>query len=632
MSETINKLDIKSMNISEYKKNKLKELFPEVFSEDKIDFEKLKLSLGEEVSDSEERYGLQWPGKKDCFKIIQKPSIGTLKPCKEESLNWDTTENIFIEGDNLEVLKLLQKSYYNKIKMIYIDPPYNTGGEFIYPDRFQENLETYLAYSGQVNKDGKKFSTNSETSGRFHSSWLNMMYPRLYMARNLLKNDGAIFISIDDNEIDNLLKLCNEIFGEENFISNFIWQKNFAPKNDNKYISNSTEFIVCFAKNKSQFKRNLLKRTEKHNVGYNNPDNDKRGLWTSGSMLATSFSESGVFEIIAPNGKIHNPPAGRCWRYSKQKIEELKLDNKIWYGSDGNGVPRIKRFLNEMPDGIVPQNLLKYEDVGSGQDASKTLKQIFNKQIFDFPKSIKLIQRFIEIATADNDIILDFFSGSGTTAHAVIDFNFKNFKNLKFINVQLPEPCDEKSEAFKSGYKTIADIGKDRIRLVCKNLIDKIEEENNKESSRLNIEQKKVGLHNIFGFKVFKLDVSNFNIWDGNIEINKIENQLEKALFHTNINSSEEDILFEIILKSGFELSIKIETKIINEKKIYSIKDNSLIVCLEKNIDLSLVKEISKLQPARIVFLDSSFNQNDELKTNTVQILKSFDISDFKII
>lgn len=632
MSETINKLDLKSLNISEDKKNKLKELFPEVFSEDKIDFEKLKLTLGEEIADSEERFGLQWPGKKDCFKVIQEPSIGTLKPCKEESVNWDSTENIFIEGDNLEVLKLLQKSYYGKIKMIYIDPPYNTGGEFIYPDRFQENLDTYLAYTGQVNEEGKKFSTNSETSGRFHSTWLNMMYPRLFLARNLLKNDGAIFISIDDHEIDNLIKLCNEIFGEENFISNFIWQKNFAPKNDNKYISNSTEYIVCFAKNKSLFKRNLLKRTEKHNLGYNNPDNDSRGLWTSGSMLATSFSESGVFEIIAPNGKIHNPPAGRCWRYSKQKIEELKSENKIWYGSDGNGVPRIKRFLNEMPDGIVPQNLLKYEDVGSGQDASKTLKKLFDKQLFDFPKPVKLIQRFIEISTADDDIILDFFLGSGTTAHAVIDYSFNNSKKLKFITVQLPEPCDEKSEAYKSGYKTIADISKERIKRVCENIVNSFEEEKKKKLGELNLEENNKFLDNKLGFKVFKLDSSNFKIWDGNIDNNNIENQLTKALFHVNNNSSEEDILSEIILKSGFELSIKIETIHLGSKKIFSVEDNSLIICIEKNIDIELIKQIAEFQPARVVILDSGFSNNDELKTNTVQILKSYDITDFKII
>jgi adenine-specific DNA-methyltransferase len=630
--ETIKKLDLNSFNISEDKKSKLKEVFPEVFIEDKIDFEKLKLTLGEEIADSEERFGLQWAGKKDCFKVIQEPSVGTLKPCKEESVNWDTTENLFIEGDNLEVLKQLQKAYYGKVKMIYIDPPYNTGGEFIYPDRFQENLDTYLAYTEQVNDEGKKFSTNTETSGRFHSNWLNMIYSRLFLARNLLQNEGAIYISIDDNEIDNLKKVCNEIYGEENFISTFIWQKNFAPKNDNKYISNSTEYVLCYAKNKNLFVRNLLKRSEKHNAGYSNPDNDNRGLWTSGSMLATSFAQSGVFSIKSLNGKIHNPPAGRCWRYSLNKVEELLNDGRVWFGMDGNGVPRIKRFLTEMPDGIVPQNLLKYEDVGSGQDATKTLNNIFGRQLFDFPKPTKLIQRFIEITTKDNDIILDFFAGSGTTAHSVMLSNIENNTNKKFIVVQLPEPCDEKSEAFKAGYKTIANISQERIRRVIDKIETEVKAEELKNQGKLNLEEGKTKNKLDLGFKVFKLDRSNFKTWDGDIKNNEIQNQLEKALFHIDTNSSEEDILTEILLKSGFQLTVEIDEIIIATKKVYSIAEGSLIVCLDKDITKELIQEIAKLEPARVVCLDSGFKERDELKTNAVQIMKSHGIDDFRTV
>lgn len=630
--EKIDKLDLKSLNISEDKKSKLKELFPEVFTEDKIDFEKLKLTLGEDIADNEERFGLQWAGKKDCFKVIQEPSIATLKPCKEESVNWDTTENLFIEGDNLEVLKQLQKAYYGKVKMIYIDPPYNTGGEFIYPDRFQENLDTYLAYTEQVNNEGKKFSTNTETSGRFHSNWLNMIYSRLFLARNLLTNDGAIFISIDDNEIDNLKKVCNEIFGEENFISTFIWQKNFAPKNDNKYISISTEYVLCFAKNKNLFNRNLLKRTEKHNSGYSNPDNDIRGVWTSGSMLATSFSESGVFSIKSLNGKIHNPPAGRCWRYSVNKVKELLNDGRVWFGKDGNGVPRIKRFLTEMPDGIVPQNLLKYEDVGSGQDATKTLNNIFGRQLFDFPKPSKLIQRFIEITTKDNEIILDFFAGSGTTAHSVMLSNIENNTNKKFIMVQLPEPCDEKSEAFKAGYKTIADISKERIRRVINKIETEEKEEVLKNKGKLDFEETKLQEKLKLGFKVFKLNRSNFKTWDGNIKNNEIQNQLEKALFHIDANSSEEDILIEILLKSGFQLTVKIEEITLASKKVYSIADGSLIISLDKNLTTELIQEIAKIEPARVVCLDAGFKEQDELKTNAIQIMKSHGVDDFRTV
>ena len=296
--ESIDKLDLKSLNISEDKKSKLKELFPEIFSEDKIDFDKLKLTLGEGIADNEERFGLQWAGKKDCFKVIQEPSVGTLKPCKEESVKWDTTENLFIEGDNLEVLKQLQKAYYGKVKMIYIDPPYNTGGEFIYPDRFQENLETYLAYTGQVNDEGKKFSTNTETSGRFHSNWLNMMYPRLFLAKNLLKDEGVIFISIDDNEYDNLKKVGDEIFGEENFIANIIWQKKFSRSNDATYFSTMHDHILCYAKTSKLINPlkgwdlNLIERGSDVPSGYSNPDNDIRGNWASVVLSAKSGSES----------------------------------------------------------------------------------------------------------------------------------------------------------------------------------------------------------------------------------------------------------------------------------------------------------------------------------------------------
>lgn len=640
MSETTNKLDLKSMNISEDKKNKLKELFPEVFSEDKIDFEKLKLTLGEDVSDSEERFGLQWPGKKDCFKVIQEPSIGTLKPCKEESVNWETTENIFIEGDNLEVLKLLQKSYYGKIKMIYIDPPYNTGGEFIYPDRFQENLDTYLAYTGQVNDEGKKFSTNTETSGRFHTNWLNMMYPRLFLARNLLKNDGVIFISIDDNEYDNLKKVCDEIYGEENFIADIIWQKKFSRANDAAYFSTMHDHILCYSKI-SKFidvdncwNINLLSRGNEIPSGYSNPDNDSRGVWTSVVLSAKSGSENLKYTIINPKGKECIPPDGRFWSVNKNKFDELVKDNRIWFGKNGDGTPRLKTFLSEVQDGLRPNTIWFHNEVGHNQEGRQLLKSLFDdKAYFDSPKPIRLIKHILSITSDKSDFItLDFFSGSCSTAHGVLDLNKQDSGKRKFIMVQLPEPCDEKSEAYKAGYKTIADIGKERIRRVINNIEKEIIEEETKNHGKLELEESKLKNKLDLGFKVFKLDRSNFKTWQGDTENNQIENQLEKALFHIDSNSSKEDILTEIIVKSGFELTVKIDSKVLANKEVFSIENDSLIICLDDNLNEEVIKEIAKLEPARVVCLDSGFNQKDELKANAAQILKSHGVEDFRTV
>lgn len=428
------KLQGTSMDIVQDNIEKLKQIFPEIFTEGKIDFQVLKQLLGEHIENDKERYSFTWKGKTQARQIAQDMSTGTLRPDRDNSKDWENTENLYIEGDNLEVLKLLQKSYHGKIKMIYIDPPYNTGKDFVYKDNFRDNIDNYLTITGQKSENstggGYKLTTNLESNGRYHSDWLNMMYPRLKLARNLLTDDGVIFISIDDNEVTNLKKICDEIFGEENFISNLIWQKNFAPKNDNKYISNSTENIFLIAKLKDSFKRGLLPREEKHNLGYNNPDNDIRGVWTSGSILATTFSEKSVFEIIAPNGKRHLPTNGRCWRFSKEKIKELQNDNRLWFGTDGNGVPRIKRFLSEMPNGIVPQNLMLYQEVGSNQDGNKELTEIFNTQIFNFPKNIKLMNRLFRIADLNtNDIVFDFFSGSATTAHAVMQLNAEDGGN-----------------------------------------------------------------------------------------------------------------------------------------------------------------------------------------------------------
>lgn len=404
------KLDGKSIDIVEENKEILKNLFPEIVTEDKINFNKLKELLGEDIEEKDEFYDFTWEGKTEAYNESQIPITKTLRPKKEESKNWDTTKNLYIEGDNLETLKILEDSYRNKIKMIYIDPPYNTGGDFVYNDKWNETTLEHLKNTNQLSEDGLKISTNTKKKGRFHSKWLNMIYPRLIVGRRLLTEDGVIFISIDDNEEYNLKKICDEVFGEENFISNIIWEKNFAPKNDNKYISISHEYALCYAKVKNKFKRNLLPRNEKHNKGYKNFDQDKRGLWSSGTMLATTFSEKYVFGIKKPNNEIAYPPKGKCWRYSKNKIDDLIKDNRIWFGKDGSNVPRVKRFLSEVPNGIVPQSLWKHVDVGNNQNATNDLKKIFDgKTIFSFPKPVEYIKQMIHIGTNKNDIILDFF-------------------------------------------------------------------------------------------------------------------------------------------------------------------------------------------------------------------------------
>lgn len=622
------KLQGTSMDIVQDNIEKLKQIFPEIFTEGKIDFQVLKQLLGEHIENDKERYSFTWKGKTQARQIAQDMSTGTLRPDRDNSKDWENTENLYIEGDNLEVLKLLQKSYHGKIKMIYIDPPYNTGKDFVYKDNFRDNIDNYLTITGQKSENstggGYKLTTNLESNGRYHSDWLNMMYPRLKLARNLLTDDGVIFISIDDNEVTNLKKICDEIFGEENFISNLIWQKNFAPKNDNKYISNSTENIFLIAKLKDSFKRGLLPREEKHNLGYNNPDNDIRGVWTSGSILATTFSEKSVFEIIAPNGKRHLPTNGRCWRFSKEKIKELQNDNRLWFGTDGNGVPRIKRFLSEMPNGIVPQNLMLYQEVGSNQDGNKELTEIFNTQIFNFPKNIKLMNRLFRIADLNtNDIVFDFFSGSATTAHAVMQLNAEDGGNRKYIMVQLPEVCDEKSEAYKAGYKNICEIGKERIRRAGEKIkSDETLPAENRE--KLDI-----------GFKVFKLDSSNIKEWDSETE------DLKQSLFDSidNIKSDRTslDILYEILLKYGLDLNVPI----VENKYFYSIGGGTLLINLDKEIDMEVIDsiceeyktllEIDEDFKTTVVLRDSSF-ANDVDKTNAMKKLEQVGINEVRSI
>jgi len=478
------KVNLMSMNITEEQKSKLKQIFPYVFNEDKIDFDKLRLTLGEAVDEGRERYGMTWAGKSECFKIIQQPSIGTLKASKEESVNFDDSENLFIEGDNLEVLKILQKSYYGKVKMIYIDPPYNTGKEFIYPDKYAETLDTYLAYTGQVNDEGIKFSTNTESDGRFHSKWLNMMYVRLFLARNLLQDDGVIWISIDDIEVGNVRQMLNEIFGEENFVATFIWEKRKTREN-RRVFSFNHDYIVCYAKEKNAFQlsRNLLPLTEEARSRYKNPDNDPRGDWQSVALTAQAGhgTSAQFYTIITPSGRKVDPPSGNCWRVTEHRLKEMIEEKRIWFGEDGNNVPRQKVFINEQDEGLTPHTLWTADEVGTTDSAKRSLNLLFNGvTIFDTPKPVELLTRMCQISMGPEDIALDFFAGSASLSEAILRLNYSDKGKRRYIVVQLPEPCDEASEAYKAGCKTIADIGKERIR----RLISKIEDEHKQSSSQ----------------------------------------------------------------------------------------------------------------------------------------------------
>lgn len=630
------KMDLKSMDISADNRAKLKQLFPTVFTEtrnekgelvESIDFEKLKAELGTftDVFESRrERYGMDWPGKKDCMKIIQQPSVATLKPCREESVNFDTTENLFIEGDNLEVLKLLQKSYYGKVKMIYIDPPYNTGKEFIYPDNYSESLETYLAYAGLVDDEGKKFSTNTPNEGRFHTKWLNMMYPRLYIARNLLREDGVIFISIDENEASNLRLLLNEIFGEENFVASIVWEKRFTRSNNAKLFATLTETLFCYRKSQAvEYLREP--RNEKADSIYSNPDNDPRGPWTSVSYVnpATKTQRPNlVYPIKNPiTGEIIEHPTN-AWKYEKSVYEEHVRENKLYWGKEGkNTYPRLKKFLSEVEGGMVPVDLWDRVQTGTTDEGSKELEELFGAKVFDFPKPHSLIKRALRLATTQDSIILDFFSGTSPTAHAVLNLNKEDGGNRKFIMVQLPEPCDEDSEAYKAGYKTIADIGKERIRRVIK----KIEEElvaKAKES-----EEKLPGLEDEvpqldLGLKVFKLDKSNFKIWDGSnphASEEEIIQQLSFYVDHINPDSSQEDILYELLLKAGFMPTEKVEKLTMAGKTVFSIAEGALLICLEEEITRELIDAVAEAEPMQFICLDRGFQGNDQLKANAVQ-------------
>ncbi|MDD3596934.1 site-specific DNA-methyltransferase [Sulfuricurvum sp.] len=618
------KLNGETLNIVNDNIEKLKQLFPEAFKEGKVDFDILKSELGEMIETREERYSFTWNGKSEARRIAQTPSTGTLRPCPAESVDWDTTQNLFLEGDNLEVLKLLQKSYHAKVKMIYIDPPYNTGKEFIYPDNFHDNLDTYLQYTGQKDAEGKKFGTNAETSGRYHTNWLNMMYPRLKLARNLLRDDGVIFISIDDNEVHNLRKICDEIFGESNFIANIVWQKKVSPSNDSRFFSNDHEYILMFAKNKQEGVVQRLSRTEEHNQYYKNTDKDERGPWnsTAATCNKNNIERPNLYYPIT-NPYTHQeiwPRKEAVWAFSKDTMQQLINDNRLYWGADGQSAsPRIKNFLSEAKK-VVPRSILQYKDVGHTQSATNEMKNLFPESSFDYPKPSTLITHLCNVALGDlqDTIVMDFFAGSSTTAHAVIKLNAEDGGNRRCISVQLPEPTDEKSEAYKAGYKTIAEISKERIRRAAK----KIAEENPQFKGDL-------------GFKVFKLDSSNIKSWDADFA--NVEQSLLDAVDNIKSDRTSEDLLYEILLKYGLDLTLPIETRDVAGKRAYILGYGALIICLDDDVTLDTVSAIAALKQefnsdiTRVVFKDGGF-ANDVVKTNAIQMLKQHGIDDVKSV
>ena len=683
------KLDLRSHDVVGEKKAELFRLFPEVRCGDgKIDFEHLRRVLGETVEVGRERYGMNWPGKADCFKTIQKPSLATLRPCPEESVNFDTTENLIIEGDNLEVLKLLQKSYLGEVKMIYIDPPYNTGNDFIYPDNYSESLDTYLRYTGQVDSEGRKYSTNTEADGRFHSKWLNMMYPRLYLARNLLREDGVIFISIDDAEVDNLKKLCNEIFGEENFIAQLVWEK--GRKNDAKFFSIGHEYLLVYAKSLGSLREaKTVWREQKPGakeiweeyVRLRGKHGDNNRLievdlqsWFQGLPKTHPSKKLSRYKRVDGNGPwrdrdiswpgdgphkypiIHPVTKQPCkipesgWRFAEDEMQRQIRLGLVEFRADHTEPPFRKAHIKPVVEELAVE-LTDDEDDGEddeematqvrgsyvykqSQVAVKYLKRLMGAKVFNNPKDHVELLRFIRYVTMNDDdaIILDFFGGSGTTAESVLTLNAEDHSNRRFILVQLPEKCDPKDKVGKSaiaaGYKTISDIAKERVRRVIKKL-------NAEDAGQLALGN---GSKPDRGFQVFKLAESNFRVWDASAippgDEAGLAQQLDLHVQHIVDGRTESDLLHEILLKSGIPVTTPIEKLTLAGKTVYSIADGGMLICLERALTHEVIAAMAGRNPLpeRIVCLDEGFAGNDQLKVNAVETMKVKGVTSFRTV
>jgi adenine-specific DNA-methyltransferase len=651
------KLDPRSPDIAEEKRSELLRIFPEVQTEGgKIDFDRLKLTLGETVDVGRERYGMTWPGKADSFKTIQAPSLGTLLPCRDESINFDATENLIIEGDNLEVLKLLQKSYLAKIKMIYIDPPYNTGNDFIYPDNYTESLQTYLEYTGQLDADGKKFSTNTETDGRFHSKWLNMMYPRLYLARNLLAEDGVIFISIDDKEVHNLRRLCDEIFGEENRVGTICWKN--VTDNNPTLITPDNEFIVCYVRSRdaqprawtsrfsvakdllqAEYERlraqGLRKEDMQARIREFISDNeeslgflsrykfvDDEGIYTASESVHNPRLGGYDFEILHPasHQPMRKPATG--YRFPEKTFREMDGAGIILYGEDEKRIVKIKKYLADYEDALRSVITL------DGRLGSYELKRLFpgGESIFTNPKPSELIESLISFVAGQDSTVLDFFAGSGSTGDATLALNRKDGGTRKFILVQLPEPCDESTAAYRQGLRNVAEITKERIRRVIQTLSA------GAPARAADTDQAQLALpvpadpdEPQLGFRSLKLAESNLVSWDAGVAhvADALEQQLDMHINHVVAGRGQEDILYEILLKNGYPLGVPVENIVLDGKTVFSIASGDMLVCLEPALTLELIRAMASKKPSRVICLDEGFAGNDQLKANAVHTFKN---------
>lgn len=573
-----------------------------------INFDVLRQLLGDNaVEDAPEAYEFNWVGKQAARAEVLKPIKKTLRPVKEDSVDWDNTQNLYIEGDNLEVLKLLQKSYLGKVKMIYIDPPYNTGNDFVYHDDFAMSADEYAEASGAVDELGNKYIKNMDSNGRFHSDWCSMIYSRLMVARTLLAEDGVIFISIDEHEEENLKKISNEIFGCSNFVGTIIWERAFAPKNDAKYLSDSHDYVLVFAKTIDKFQIGLLPRSEEANARYKNPDNDPRGPWTADNMTVKTYSANYDYEIVTPNGSVMSPPNGRCWFTSKERMDKLIQENRVWFGETGGNMPRLKRFLSDVQQGMTATTIWKYTEVGHNQEGRQELKKLFdNKGYFDGPKPLRLISRILTIANLSaNSIILDFFSGSATTAHAVMQLNAEDGGNRQYIMVQIPEETPEDSEARKAGYNTIPEIAKERIRRAGK----KIKEESPLTTADLDT-----------GFRVFRLDEGNYEDVKRSPKEFK-QDQLDLFLNNIKADRNDLDLLFGCMLDWGVQLSLPMTQEVVDGKTIYTVNDGDLVACFAENVSEDVVKAMADKMPLRVIFRDSCFAQDAD-KINIYETFK----------
>lgn len=612
------KLKMHSSDITQDNLARIRVLFPGCVTEAKdrdgqiklaVDFDRLRQELTDSIVEGpQERYQLSWPGKREALLTANAPIAKTLRPCREDSVNFDTTRNLFIEGDNLDALKLLQETYLGKVKLIYIDPPYNTGRDFIYDDDFSDEADSYLLQSNQTDEAGSRLVANTDANGRFHSDWLSMIYARLRLARTLLKDDGVIFISIDDNEVDNLRKVCSEVFGEDNFVAQIIWQKVFSPKNSARWFSEDHDYILVYAKQGDSWTPRLLPQTDEMIARYKNPDNDPRGPWTSGDLAARNRYDAGLYPLTSPSKRfITGPPTGSYWRFSKDSFDRLNADNRIWWGLDGSNMPRLKRFLSEVKQGRVPQTLWFYDEVGHTQDAKKTLLKYVDFQhtenVLNSVKPVELLQRVLQLAgqPEDNDIVLDFFSGSASTAHAVLKQNAQDGGNRRFIGVQISEPLPTP----ESGMGSIFEMGLRRVR-------------NYAEELRGQSDAEKLDL----GFRVLKIDTSNM------ADVYYTPDALDRTkldLFTDNIkpDRTDEDLLFQVLLDWGVDLTLPITRQTIQSRIVFFVDGTALAACFDAtgSIDEVFVKELATNKPLRAVFRDAGF-KDSAVKINVGQIFK----------